>query len=323
MAPDSPMPPPSVRWIRGAVEYTRRRRRAVFGALAAVILLLWLAAGIYSVGNGESAALLRFGRYTGQPVASGLRFRLPGVERVEKVATGEVFRLEIFGEKVPDLVLITGDENLIETTLVVQYQVAETGRFLFGSEDPELLVAQVVRAALVETVASLPVDTVLTSGKAAIQNRVRTEAQRLLEGYGAGVVLTAVNLQAVDPPREAAAAFRDVSDAKAQAAGQISDAESARERELSLARGGAEQLLSRAGADADRRRQQARGAAERFRQVLAQKRRTPGQTETDLWLETVQSTLPQARVIVLAPGQRPVIDVQMVEEGAATPVPRR
>ncbi|MEM7052839.1 MAG: FtsH protease activity modulator HflK [Acidobacteriota bacterium] len=330
MAPEEsaprPLPPgddpPSVRWILAALEGLRRHRRRLLPAIVVVALAVWLMQGLYSVGNGESAVVLRWGRAAGPPVASGLHFRLAGIDRVVKVATGDVFRLELTGEKVPQLALITGDENLIETTLVVQYQVSDPERFLFASEDPAVLVEQTTRAALVEVVAGLDVDTVLTSGKAAIQNRVRSGAQQLLEAYRVGVQLTAVNLQSVDPPREAAVAFRDVNDAKALAARRVSDAEGEAERALSLARGQGEKLQREAAAEADRRVQQARGASARFRQVLAQKRLTPGQTRTDLWLETIREVLPRTRIVVLAPGQKPEIDLQLLEDGVQG-LPRR
>jgi membrane protease subunit HflK len=208
--------------------------------------------------------------------------------------------------------LVTGDENLIETTLVVQYKITSLGPYLFASEAPADLLRHAVRASLVDIVARMPVDDVLTGGKARIQNEVRQEAQARLQAWGTGISLVAVHLQAVNPPPEATDAFRQVSDARAQAARAVNEAESAGERSVTLARGEAASLLQEASTWAATRTQQARGAAARFTQVLAESRRTPGQTRTDFYLETIRKVLPKTRIIVLAPGEKPRVEVHLL-----------
>jgi len=231
---------------------------------------------------------------------------------VSKVRTGEVLRLQVAGEGGEPLALITGDENLIGTTLVVQYKVTALGPYLFRTEGPSALLERAVRSALVHAVVRMPVDDVLTSGKAKIQNEVRREAQERLQAYGAGVSLVAVNLQMVTPPAEAADAFRQVSDARAEAARAINEAHSRGERSLNLAQGEAEGTVTAARSWAGARVQKAHGAAERFALVLAQKRRTPEQTRTDFYLDTLRRVLPRTRIIVLAPGAKPRVDVNLM-----------
>ena len=199
--------------------------------------------------------------------------------------------------------------------MVVQYQVTKPGNFLFSVDDPTSLVAQTVRAALVRTVAAMQVDEVLTSGKALVQNTARAEAQAMLDRYKAGVSLLAVSLQSVNPPGEAVSAFHAVSDAKAQAAQAINQAEGNREQMLSNARGMASKAVQEAMAQADARVQGARGATERFAQVLARAKRTPEQTRTELYLSTIREVLPRARIVLLAPGAPPGIDLNFMESG--------
>ncbi len=302
--------PRSVALIRGGASWLgRHRRRVAAGGLAAG-LILWLATGLYTVGNGESAALRRFGRLIDDAVGPGLHLSLPaGVDEVTEVRTGEVLRREIAGDFGEPLALVTGDENLIETTLVVQYKITSLEPYLFDSEGPSVILDQAVRAALVDTVVRMPVDDVLTSGKARIQNEVRRNAQAMLQAYGTGLSLVAVNLQTVTPPTEAAEAFRQVSDARAAAARVVNEAESRRERTLSLARGAAAGELGQAASWAAARVQKARGAAERFERVLVQARRNPEQTRTDFYFQTLRQALPKARIIVLAPGAKPQVNL--------------
>lgn len=310
--------PISVRLIHRAVDVLRHRRRTVLGIAAALAVALAFARGLYTVDNGETAAVLRLGALVGDSVAPGLHFRLPaGIERVTTKRTGEVYRVAVEEGPARELDLVTGDENLIEVALTVQYRVTRLGAFLFHVEEVESLLAQVVRAALVESVAGLRVDDVLTSAKALIQQQARHQAQRLLDTYGAGVTLVTVNLQSVDPPAEAAAAFREVLDARAQRAEAISRAHTEREAGLRRARGEAAQITHAAAADADRRVQAARGAAERFTRLAQQDRVSSGQTRIDLYTRTIRQVLPRARVIVLAPGETPDVDVNLLPRRGA------
>ncbi len=313
--------PPSVRIITGIARFVATRRGFSFAILAGAFAALSLVASIYAVANGETAAVRRFGRMATDAVPPGLALRAPwGIDRVNKVKTGQVERLAVTGDFEEQVGLVTGDENLIDIGVVVQYQITQLGRSLFGVEDAGALLAHAVRTALVGAVAAMPVDDVLTSGKAKIESDVRRDAQAMMERYGTGLTLVAVNLQSVNPPSEAAASFRKVNDAKAEAARMQNDAESERDRRLNLARGEAGKLLHEAGQTADSRTRQAAGAADRFRQVLAQKTKTPELTRIDLYSEMANRALAKARLVILAPGEAPRVDINMIER-AESPAP--
>jgi len=306
--------PASVAVIRAAAARVRQHPGGALLAVVAAVGLVSLTSGIFMVGNGESAAVRRCGRLTSDAIQPGLGLRIPwGVDQVTRVRTGEVLRAEVSGDQTKQLQLVTGDENFIEMMVVVQYTVSNLGAYLFRTDDPQLLVAQAVRGALVQTVGAMPVDDVLTSGKAQIQQDVRRQAQTWLDRYGVGLTLLGVNLQWAKPPLEAAAAFRDVNDAKADAAKAVNQAQSERERALSLARGDASRLVQEADGRAAGRVQQARGATERFARLLAQHRLAPEQTATDLYHSTIQKVLPRAKLVLLAPHQAPRIDLNLIE----------
>ena len=309
--------PWSVRFVWRLRDLLRLHARAVLLGTVLVLLAWWLSRGVYTVDNGESAALVRFGAVIDDAVAPGLQFRLPGgIDEVTKVRTSEVFRLAIQGDFRPRLDLVTGDENLIEALLTVQYRITRLGQFLFSSEGAEELVRQTVRAEMVESVAALDVDDVLTSAKALIHQQVRERSQDRLDAYGSGVSLVSVNLQSVDPPNEASAAFRDVVDARAEAAATLSHMHAEQARNLSLARGEAAQRIGEAEAAAHGRLQAAQGAAARYRDLLQQYRQSPGLTRTDLYTSTVLSVLPRTKLIVLAPGEEPRLDVQLIDSNS-------
>ena len=313
------LPPPSVRWIRAARRVLHRRWRALLAIAAALGLLSVAARSPYTVAADQTAALLTFGHLHTEPVQPGLHLRLPLFQEVLKVSTGEVARIEIYGESSSSLSFLSADTNLIDATAVVQYRVGSLGDYLFGTEDPETLLRLAVRAALVEQMARTPVDDILTSAKTAIQDRLRSSAQERLDHHHSGLTLLSISLQSVQPPGEASGAFREVSDSRAEAAQSIDQAEGERGRRIRLARGEAEQILAEARTAANARRQQARGAAERFEALLANYREAPDQTRDELYLTTLRDVLPRARLIVLPPGGKSRIDVQLIDDTESLP----
>ncbi len=316
-----PLPEPlSVRLILAAREWLGRHIAIAIMVTVSVVVAASLTSGVYTVPNGSSAAVQRFGRVTDDAVPPGLHMSLPGgVDEVTIVSTGEMRRAEIGGDLNRYLSLLTGDENLIEATMVVQYRISDLGDSLFAVEEPTELLRQAVLAALVEVTATLTVEDVLTTGKAGVQNSVREDAQKMLDRYGSGMTLVAVNLQSVDPPVEAAQAFREVSDARAQAAQVVNTAEGRRGRLLRIARGEAAKISEEARAAAGARVQQARGAAGRFAALLGPSRRAPGQTRDEIYFRIMNDVLPRARILVVPPGEGARIDLHLMPQSEAPP----
>lgn len=311
MAAEPAVPSRSVVAIRRARDLLHRRWRAALVLAALLVTAVLLVRGVYTVGTAESAAVLRFGRLVDDAVAPGLHLRLPaGADETIAVATGEVSRLTIGGDP---LTWLTGDTNPIQAVAVVQYRIGRLDGYLFGSEDPKTLIRLSTETALAEAIAARPVDDVLTSAKAAVQAQARERTQARLDRLGLGVTIVGVNLQTVEPPPEATAAFRAVADSRAEAAEAVSRSQGEKERALRLARGESEQLLSRALSDADRRVQEARGSAERFEALVRRHQVAPEQTRTDLHRDSVLRALSRTRLIVLAPGEAPRISVELLE----------
>src|ERR1019366_3472325 len=196
-------------------------RRQVWVALAA----LWAASGLYLVGPDQQAVETLAGRVVAPRVMPGLHYALPWpIESVAKLKVRQLQRLVVGGD-LPDSVLgrsqaarsqfLTGDQNLIHLRAVVQYSVGTPADYLFRTENPAQLVGATVETEMTRRVARRGVDAVLTTERIAIQDEVRTAAQKLLNDYRAGVLLSTVNIESSAPPPEAADAFRDVASARA------------------------------------------------------------------------------------------------------------
>jgi modulator of FtsH protease HflK len=187
------------------------------------LLALWALSGIVLVPTDQQAVVTRFGAVVEPRLLPGVHYALPWpVDRVTRLKVNQQQRLVIGGEPA-DLVLgttgplasqfLTGDQNIIQMRVVVQYSVSVPADYLFRAADVAQTAGAEVEAELARRIARSEVDAVLTTEKLAIQDAVLSAAQRRLDEYHAGVRLSTVNIETVTAPPEAADAFRDVASA--------------------------------------------------------------------------------------------------------------
>ena len=124
-------------WAAARRPAGRRRGRL------AVVVVVWAATGLYQVSSegGERAVLRLFGRYNGE-VGPGLHWFWPGpIGKRTIVRTTEVKRLELgFRGETPvpeESLMITGDINIVDAQLLVQYDIKSARDFLFRVVDPD------------------------------------------------------------------------------------------------------------------------------------------------------------------------------------------
>ncbi|MDQ6666289.1 MAG: protease modulator HflK, partial [Acidobacteriota bacterium] len=214
-----------------AGEVSQWTARRVLG----ILLVLWSLSGIYLVAPEQQAVVSRFGKVVEMRVLPGIHYAWPWpVDRVAKLKTQQLQRLVVGGD-LPDSVLgrtqplasqfLTGDQNIINMRVVVQYSVGVPADYLFQSQDVAKAVGSAVESELARRIARRNVDAILTTEKVAIQDEVRAAAQRDISGYRAGVLLSTVNIESVTPPPEAADAFRDVASARADAVRTVSESQ--------------------------------------------------------------------------------------------------
>ncbi len=110
----------------------------------------------------------------------------------------------------------------------------------------------------------------LTTEKQSIQDEVRAAAQKLLNDYRAGVLLSTVNMESAVPPPEAADAFRDVASARADSSRIVSEAQGYANDVIPKARGRRSSCSKRREAYKEKKINEAQGDAARFTQVAAE-----------------------------------------------------
>lgn len=297
-----------------------RDRRLPWAGLA-----LWLLSGVAFVPTDQQAVVTRFGAVVEPRLLPGVHYALPWpVDRVTRLKVNQQQRLVIGGEPA-DLVLgttrplasqfLTGDQNIIQMRVVVQYSVSVPADYLFRTVDVAQTAGALVEAELARQIARSEVDAVLTTEKLAIQDAVLATAQKRLDDYRAGVRLSTVNIETVTAPPEAADAFRDVASARADTARIVSEAQSYANDLLPRARGEARQMTESAGAFRTSRINEATGEAARFTAVAAEYAKAPEVTGSRLYIEALEQILPKIRKLIVDPNGN--LDLSIIRKGEA------
>ncbi|UCF27580.1 MAG: FtsH protease activity modulator HflK [Chloroflexota bacterium] len=285
-----------------------RRRRPLLIGIAGVVLVLWLASGIYQVQPGEDGVIRTFGRYTAT-TSPGLHYHLPWpvqtvtIVNVESIRRAEIgFRTEADGDKLnvlDEALMLTEDENIVQVELLVQYRVGDSRDFTFNVQDPESVLRTTAEVALRSTVGNMTIDAVITEERARVQDETRTFLKRLLDEYGSGILVTDVRLQVADPPEEVRDAFQEVVRARADKERLINEAQAYANDVVPRARGEKQQQIEDATAFKEQQELLATGDADRFLAVLSEYRQAPEVTRERMHIEALEAILNRVELILL------------------------
>ena len=272
------------------------------------ILVVWLLTGIYIVGPDEVGVIRTFGEYT-RVTQSGLNWKFPSpIETANTPKVTEVKRIE-FGfrslkngqyrtvEK--ESLMLTGDENIVDAEMIVQYKIKDPVEYLFNIVEPELTVREAAEASLRTVVGRNKIDETLTTGKFIIQEETKIQLQNILDKYQSGIHVVAVQLQDVSPPKEVIGAFKDVASAKEDKNRMVNQAEGYRNDIIPKSRGEAEAMIRAAEGFKESRVKRAEGDATKFTTILKEYKKAKSITEKRLYLETMEKVLPGIEKIII------------------------
>lgn len=273
-----------------------------------IALVLWLLTGIYVVGPDEVGVVQTFGKYS-RAAQSGLNYHFPyPIETVKTPKVTEVKRIEIGFRSVGknqyqtverESLMLTGDENIVDAEMIVQYKIKDPEAYSFNFIQPELTVREASEASLRTVVGRHNIDEALTSGKFMIQEETKELVQIILDKYKTGIIVVAVQLQDVSPPQQVIAAFKDVASAKEDKNKMVNQAEGYRNDIIPKARGEAQAMIREAEGYKKARIARAEGDVAKFSAVLKEYRKAKGVTETRMYLETIEEILPNKEKIIV------------------------
>jgi modulator of FtsH protease HflK len=292
----------------------RRGSRGI-ALLLALAAVGYLATGVLTVAADEQAVVRRFGRVTAR-LGPGIHYRLPWpVDRVDVLKTTTVVKTGV-GFALPEgeargvtgMEVLTGDTNIISVAIALQYVIVNPAAYLIEVETPAELIGRVAESVLTETVVGMPVDEVLTTGRLAIQERVRSGTQAILDRYRSGIQLTAASIMTISLDSAVAQAFQDVLSASADRENKINEARTYVNNLLPKARGEAQSMVLAAQSYREQRIAEAVGNTTRFLELLAEYAKAPDITRSRLYLEAMEKILPRVRKYVVDSerGKQPV-----------------
>src|SRR6266566_35608 len=188
------------------------------GLILLAAIAIWGLSGFFQVAPDELGVVLRFGQYV-LDAKPGLNYHLPyPVETVLTPKVTRVNRIDIGmrliedprrgGTQLRDVpeesLMLTGDENIVDVDVSVFWLVKTggAGDYLFNIQNPEGTVKAVAESAMREVIGRSEIQPILTGARQATETGVHDLMQRVLDGYQAGIQITQVQLQKVDPPAQ-------------------------------------------------------------------------------------------------------------------------
>ena len=264
-------------------------------------MVVWGFSGFFRVEPDELGVVLRFGKYT-RDAKPGLNYHLPyPVETVLTPKVTRVNRIDIgmrliedprrSGTQMRDVpeesLMLTGDENIVDVDVSVFWLVKTggAGDYLFNIQNPEGTVKAVAESAMREVVGRSEIQPILTGARQSIETAVHELMQKVLDSYQAGIQVTQVQMQKVDPPAQVIDAFRDVQAARADLERAQNEAQTYANRVVPEARGQAAQIQQAAEAYREQTVAEAKGQAARFSQGLRAntRRRRRSRASASIW----------------------------------------
>ena len=297
----------------GPTPWLGGHRRTWIAALVALVLVGHVLTGIFTVAADEQAVTRRFGRVVAR-LGPGIHYRLPWpIDRVDVVKTTSVMKTGVGFDllegdaRAAGVEILTGDTNIIKVAMTMQYVIRNPAAFLFDIENPSALVGSLAESVLTETVLGMPVDEVLTTGRLAIQERVKTRTQAILDRYDSGILITSANMMGITFDSSVAQAFQDVANAGADRENKINQGRSYANDLLPKARGEARSTVLAAQSYKEQHVAEAIGDTTRFLELLSEYNKAPDVTRTRLYLEAMEKILPKLKKYVIDSehGQKP------------------
>ncbi|MCP3387607.1 FtsH protease activity modulator HflK [Bradyrhizobium sp. CCGB12] len=281
-----------------------------------LIIAFWLLSGFFRVQSEERGVVLRFGKHV-RTVDPGLNYHLP--YPIETVLLPKALRVNTTsigmtliddparrGRSIRDVpeesLMLTGDENIVDVDFTVLWRIKPdaggVGAFLFNIQNPEGTVKAVAESAMREVIGRSQIQPILTGARNTIEQSVQELIQRTLDSYGAGILITQVQMQKVDPPAQVIDAFRDVQAARANQEQLQNEAQTYANQVVPQARGRAAQIQQAAEGYKEQAVAEARGQSARFLKVYEEYKKAPDVTRERIYLETMERVLGGADKLV-------------------------
>ena len=180
-----------------------RWNRVLLVFLPILVAFILTRMAMFSVAESDQAVITTFGRFT-KTVDAGLHFKLPWpIQRAYHLPVNRTQKIEIGYWQQPDgtyvsdeedSMMITGDMNIVNIDFFVEWKISDPVRYLFATENPELILRNMIQASIRSVVGTKSIDETLTTGKFQIQADVKEDLQEKLLENDLGVQILDVKV---------------------------------------------------------------------------------------------------------------------------------
>ena len=272
----------------------------------------------YTVDDKQQAVVTTFGKVT-DITGAGVHFKAPfGIQKVEKVDVNVYQKIELGYTSTGDSYLvnqdestmITGDYNIVNVDFFVEYRISNPERYLYASNNTELILRNLIQSQVRNVVGSSSVDSVLTDGKENIQMQVKALVTEILMEYDIGLTLVDVRIQDAEPPtKEVIEAFKAVETAKQNAEAVVNQAKAYENAQIPAAQAEADKLIQNAEYLKQKRINEAKEQVAMFTAMYEQYALNPEITRSRMYYEAISDILPGVKLFINTSGSS---DVQML-----------
>ena len=287
----------------------KKIKRAVLVAALALVVLIGSSSCFYTVDDKQQAVVTTFGRVT-DVTDAGLHFKLPfGIQQVRKVDVNVYQKIELgyssdgrddyYQVNEKESTMITGDYNIVNVDFFVEYKISDPVTYLYSSNNPEMILRNLIQSQVRNVVGSTSVDAVLTDGKESIQSQVKDLVTQILAEYDIGLTLIDVRIQDSEPPtQEVIEAFKAVETAKQKAETVVNDAKAYQNAQLPDAQAQADKLVQNAEYLKQKRINEATQQVAMFSAMYEEYKLDPEITRSRMYYEAISQILPGVKLYV-------------------------
>ena len=286
----------------------KKIRNIILLGLLGLLVIVGASTSFYTVDDKQQAVVTTFGKVS-NITDPGLHFKAPfGIQKIHKVDVNVYQKIELGyitnGAGTPltveeESVMITGDYNIVNVDFFVEYKISDPVQYLFSSNDPALILKNLIQSQVRNVVGSSTVDAVLTDGKENIQQQVRELVSEILVEYDVGLTLIDVRIQDAEPPTlEVVEAFKAVETAKQNAEAVVNDAMAYQNAKLPEAEAQADKLLQNAQYLKQKRINEAIESVAMFNAMYEEYSQNPNITKSRMYYEAISQILPGVKVYI-------------------------
>ena len=257
-----------------------------------VLAVLWGLMGFYQVDEKEQALVLRMGKYH-DTMGSGLKWNPPIIDKVVIVRVTEERQYSARG------LMLTQDENIVEISLTVQYNIDNARDFVLNIKDPETSLKQATDSALRHVVGSTGLDGVISTGREEVAQGTAEKLQELLTLYGSGINVVKINIEEARPPTEVKAAYDDVIKAREDLERLVNEAQAYSNGVIPEARGEAQRLREEAEGYKSQVVSKSEGEAKRFTRLLTEYKKAPRVTRERLYIDAIEQVMTNSSKVLV------------------------